>query len=60
MLYDDAVLLTYCVSNRLIISMFPSMDRANGAIGKAFSKAVYLEDDALSTGAARTAAFMAW
>lgn len=34
--------------------------RANGAIGKAFSKAVYLEDDALSTGAARTAAFMAW
>ena len=25
MLYDDAVLLTNCVSNRFIISMFPGM-----------------------------------
>ena len=25
MLYDDAVLLTYDVSNRFIISMFPAM-----------------------------------
>ena len=26
MLYDDAVLLTYCISNRFIISMFPGME----------------------------------
>ena len=26
MLYDDAVLLTYGISNRFIISMFPSME----------------------------------
>ena len=26
MLYDDAVLLTYNVSNRFVISMFPGME----------------------------------
>lgn len=42
------------------VSALQAFSRMNGAIGKAFSKAVYLEDDALQTGAARTAAFMAW
>ena len=34
MLYDDAVLLTYDVSNRFIISMFPSMEISSLMIDK--------------------------
>ena len=34
MLYDDAVLLTYDVSNRFIISMFPSMEISRLMIDK--------------------------
>ena len=34
MLYDDAVLLTYNVSNRFIISMFPGMEISRLMIDK--------------------------
>ena len=34
MLYDDAVLLTYGISNRCIISMFPSMEISRLMIDK--------------------------
>lgn len=34
MLYDDAVLLTNCVSNRFIISMFPGMEISRLMIDK--------------------------
>ena len=34
MLYDDAVLLTYDVSNRFISSMFPSMEISRLMIDK--------------------------
>lgn len=37
-----------------------AFSHANPDIAKAFHKAIYLEDDALQTGAARTAAFTAW
>ena len=34
MLYDDAVLLTYSVSNRFVISMFPGMEISRLMIDK--------------------------
>lgn len=34
MLYDDAILLTYGISDRLIISMFPSMEISRLMIDK--------------------------
>ena len=34
MLYDDSILLTYDVSNRFIISMFPSMEISRLMIDK--------------------------
>ena len=34
MLYDDAILLTYGISDRLIISMFPSMEISRLKIDK--------------------------
>ena len=37
-----------------------AFSRANEAIGKAFNRALYEQEDALESGSARTAAFMAW